>query len=230
MMSSASPHQKMMVGTVIAGAVLLAALWVMALSPKRSESAEVKTNVAAEEQRLEAAKTELASYETAYKQFDGLLAEFKRLDKAVPSRGAIADLLRQLQSRARGRNTELRLAALKPGGGTTAPTGTGTGLTPGAQPLSGGIAALPFTFAYAGKYFDLVNVLKAARKAVTVESKTGDLKIDGRLVTIEGVSFAREKPESPIIKASVSGTAYIAVTTATPPATPAAPAAPQGGS
>ena len=116
-MKSASPHQKMILGTLIAGAVLLAALWVMALSPKRSESAEVKTNVAAQEQRLAAAQTELASYQTAKKQYKGMLAELKRLDKAVPARGAIPDLLRQLQKRANGRDTELRLAALKPAGG-----------------------------------------------------------------------------------------------------------------
>ncbi len=63
-----------------------------------------------------------------------------------------------------------------------------------------------------------------------MKSKSGDLEIDGRLVTIEGVSFAREKPESPVIKASVSGTAYIAAAAAPPPATVAAPAAPTGGS
>lgn len=223
MIGSASPHQRMILATVIAGAAVLAALWLLALSPKRSESAEVKSNVAAQEARLAAAQTELASYQTAKKQFPGLLAELKRLDKAVPARGAIPNLLRQLQKRAKGRDTELRLAALKPAG-TSVP---GSGLTPGAKPLTGGLAALPFSFAYAGKYFNLVSVLKAARKAVTV--KSGDLEIDGRLVTIEGVSFAREKPDSPIIKASVSGTAYIAATAAVPPAT-AAPAAPQGGS
>ena len=225
MIGKASPHQRMILATVIAGAALLAALWLMALSPKRSESAEVKANVAAQEQRLAAAKTELASYETAKKQYPGMLAELKRLDKAVPARGAIPDLLRQLQKRAKGRDSELRLAALKPAGTTT----PGSGLTPGASPIAGGLAALPFNFTYAGKYFDLVSVLKAARKAVTVKSKTGDLEIDGRLVTIEGVSFARESPESPVIKASVSGTAYIAAA-ATPPATVADPAAPQGGS
>ena len=101
--------------------------------------------------------------------------------------------------------------------------------TPGASTPAGGVSALPFTFTYTGKYFDLVHVLAAARKAVTV--KSGDLKIDGRLVTIEGVSFARANPDSPVITASVAGTAYIAAETATPtpPAVPAA-AATQGGS
>jgi Tfp pilus assembly protein PilO len=224
MIGSASPHQRMILGTIIAGAALLAAMWLLALSPKRSESAEVKTNVAAQEQRLATAKTELASFQTARKQYPGMLAELKRLDKAVPARGAIPSLLRQLQKRANGRHSVLKLAELKPGSATP-----GSGLTPGAKPLSGGLAALPFSFTYTGKYFDLVSVLKAARKAVTVKSKSGDLEIDGRLVTIEGVSFARTKTDSPVITASVSGTAYIAAAAA-PPSTVATSAAPQGGS
>ena len=58
-----------------------------------------------------------------------------------------------------------------------------------------------------------MRVLAAARRAVTV--KSGDLKIDGRLVTIEGISFERPEADDPLIKASVSATAYIA---AAPPA------------
>lgn len=224
MLDSASPHQRMILAVLAAGAVLLAAMWMLALSPKRSESAEVKSNVAAQEQRLARAQSQLATYQDARKQYPGMLAELRRLDKAVPSRGAIPGLLRQLQKRARTRNSELQLAALKPG----AKPAPGSNLTPGATPLAGGIAALPFRFTYSGKYFDLVSVLAAARRAVTVRS--GDVKIDGRLVTIEGVAFAREKPSAPVIKASVSGTAYIAAATPTP-STAAAPAAPaQGGS
>ena len=207
MMSSASPHQRMIIVTVAVGAAILAALWMLAISPKRSESATVKSNIASQQQRLDTAKAGLASSQAARKQYPGMLAELKRLDKAVPARGQIPDLLRQLQKRARGVHSELRLAALKPG----------------ATPLAGGLAALPFTFTYAGRYFDLVHVLAAARKAVTV--KSGDLKIDGRLVTIEGVSFAPDEPGSRVIKASVAGTAYIAVAAQTPPPPDAATAA-----
>jgi Tfp pilus assembly protein PilO len=215
MIASASPHQRMMIGTVLVGLALLAALWVLALSPKRTESATVRTNVATQEQRLTAAQLELAGYEKSRDQYPGLLAELRTLDEAVPARAAIPDLLRQLQRRARVRSSELQIAALKPG--ATSPS---SAIAPGATAAAGGLAALPFTFTYAGKYFDLVHVLAAARKAVTV--KSGDLAIDGRLVTIEGVSFAREDPTAPIIKASVSGTAYIAAAPVAPPTTPAA--------
>jgi Tfp pilus assembly protein PilO len=224
MIGSASPHQRMIIGTALAGAAVLALLWVFAISPRRAESATVKESVAAQELRLSTAKSELASYKQSRTQYPGLLAELKRLDEAVPARGAISDLLRQLQKRARVRNTQLQIAALKPSG---APT-PGTSLPPGATAPNGGISSLPFTFTYTGRYFDLVQVLAAARKAVTVHS--GDLKIDGRLVTIEGLAFERDGAESRVIKASLSGTAYIAAETPpTPSAIPAASAT-QGGS
>jgi hypothetical protein len=220
----------MIIGMLAAGVALLAAMWMLALSPKRTENAKVKSDLTTEEQRLSAAQAELASNQNARKQYKGMLAELQRLDKAVPARGDIPGLLRELQKRARAGHSELRLAALKSGGGAAGAAAAGASagsLTPGATPRPGGLAALPFSFTYAGKYFDLVHVLAAARKAVTV--KSGDVKIDGRLVTIEGVSFAREDPNSPVIKASVSGTAYIAVAATPPPSAAVAAAPAQGG-
>ena len=220
MISSASPYQRMMIGTGLVAAAIIALLWVMAISPRKSESAEVTQNVATQEQRLADARTQLASYQASKKQYRGLLTELGRLDEAVPARGDIPELLRQLQRRARVRKSELQVAALKPTSGAQ-PGGAATGLTPGAAQRPGGVAALPFTFTYTGEYFDLVAVLKAARRAVTV--KSGDLDIDGRLVTIEGLAFEREEPTSSLIKASVSGTAYIAAAPEAPTPAPAAP-------
>lgn len=228
MIKSASPHQRMIAVTVLGGLGLLVALWLMAISPKRAESAEVRDNVAAQEQRLADARTQLASYQQSRKEYPKNLRVLKRLDKAVPARGEISTLLRQLQKKANASNSDLRLAALKPGAAAV-PGTTGVAGTPGAT--TGGVAGLstlPFTFTYTGKYFDLVKVLKAARRTVT--AKSGNLKIDGRLVTIEGLSFQRATPDAPLIKASVSGTAYIAAAPPTPPAADPAAATTQGGS
>ena len=100
---------------VLAGIAILAALWMLAISPKREERTAVKANVAAQEARLSTAQAQLASFEAAKKQFPVKLAELKRLDEAVPARGAISSLLRQLQRRAKARNSNLRLVALKSG-------------------------------------------------------------------------------------------------------------------
>jgi Tfp pilus assembly protein PilO len=232
MISSASPHQRMMIGTILAGAALLAALWLLAIAPKRTESAAVKANVATQQQRLDAARTQLATYQSARKQYPGLLVELRGLDKAVPARGQVSALLRQLQKRAKASKSMLRLVSLDstaavpvattPGAAPAAP------LTPGAMLGTGGLAKLPFSFEYSGRYFDLVHILAAARRTVSV--KSGDLKIKGRLVTIEALSFQPSTPGSKLITANVSGTAYIAAAPPTPtaPATPAA--ATQGGS
>ena len=225
MINSGSPHQRMILVTGLVGVVILAALWMLALSPKRSESAQVKESVTTQEARLAEAKTQLASYQSAKKQYPGMLAELKRLDEAVPARGEIQVLLRQIQKRAKARGSDLQVAALKASNGPGAST---AGLTPGASQRNGGIATLPFQFTYTGKYFDLVRVLAAARRAVTV--KSGDLKIDGRLVTIEGMSFERPDVEKPLIKATVSATAYIAAAPPAPAPAAAPAAAATGGS
>ena len=109
---------------VLAGVAVLAALWMLAISPKREERSQVRENVAAQQARLQDAQTQLASYETAKTQFPVNLKELKKLDKAVPARGAISELLRQLQRRANVRNSDLRLVALKAG---AAATGTDSG-------------------------------------------------------------------------------------------------------
>jgi Tfp pilus assembly protein PilO len=207
----------MIAGTLLAGLALLAALWFAAIAPKRSERAKVRDNVVAQEARLAVAKTKVVSYQSARKQFPGLMAELKRLDVAVPGRGAIAKLLRELQRRARVSGSDLRLAALKTGG---APADGAARTTPGATTGPGGMAALPFTFEYEGEYFDLLHILRAVRKSVKVRS-SGDLAIGGRLLTIDGLTFNRSAANASRTTAVVNATAYIAPDGAASPQAPA---------
>jgi len=217
---------------VLAGIAILAALWMLAISPKREERAQVKANVATQEARLQTAQAQLASFEAAKKAFPAKLAELKQLDKAVPARGAISSLLRQLQRRAKVRNSNLQLVALKPG--TAAAAGAdGTPLTPGATVGPDGLAALPFTFEFTGEYFDLRDILATVRRSVSV--RKDKIKVGGRLLTIDGLSFIRTDPSSTRTKATLNATAYIAPDGASTPQPPAAaaattPATPSGGS
>jgi Tfp pilus assembly protein PilO len=216
---------------VLAGIAILAALWMLAISPKRDERSQVKANVAAQEARLQTAQTQLASFEAAKKQFPVKLAELKRLDEAVPARGAISSLLRQLQRRAKVRNSNLRLVALKSGAPTT--TGANGVSTPGATVGPNGLAALPFEFEFSGEYFDLRDILATVRRSVSV--RKDKVKVSGRLLTIDSVKFTRADPASSRTKATLTATAYIApdgAATPEPPAaaTPATPATPTGGS
>jgi Tfp pilus assembly protein PilO len=206
---------------VLTGLALLGALWVLAISPKRTDSAAVSDNVATQEQRLHAAQTQLATYENSHKQFPGMLAELRTLDKAVPARAAISSLLRQLQRRANVRGSELRLVALKA-------AATTPGAVAGAPAGPAGLSTLPFTFEFTGKYFDLRDILRQVRRSVSVHK--GDVKVAGRLLTIDGVTFTPSSPESTDTKAVVSATAYIAPDGASTPQPPAAAAKTSGGS
>ena len=220
----------------LAGLAVLAALWMLAISPKREERSQVKANLAAQEARLQTAQTQLASFEAAKQQFPVKLAELEQLDEAVPARGAISSLLRQLQRRAKVRNSNLRLVALKAGGPAPAAADAATGaapVTPGASAGPDGLATLPFTFEFTGEYFDLRDILAAVRRSVSV--KKGKVKVGGRLLTIDGLSFTRIDPASSRMKATLNATAYIApdgTSTPQPPAAAAAttPAGPTGGS
>ena len=217
---------------VLAGVAILAGLWMMAISPKREERSQVRDNVTAQQARLTTAETQLAASEAAKKQFPVKLAELKRLDKAVPARGAISSLLRQLQRRAKVRNSDLRLVALTTGG-TAAPGTAGGVSTPGATVGPNGLAALPFEFEFTGEYFDLRDILATVRRSVSV--RKDKVKVTGRLLTIDSVSFTRTDPTTTRTKATLKATAYIAPDGAATPQPPAAagattPATPTGGS
>jgi hypothetical protein len=220
-MSKLSAQNRVIVSIVLVGLALVAVLWVTAIAPKRADRNGVAANVSAQEHRVDAARVQVVDYTESRKQFPGMLSELKSLDMAVPSRGAISKLLRQLQRRARARGSRLQLAALK----TAAPAPGTTPATPGAAAGPGGLAALPFTFEYSGDYFDLVSILRAVR--ASVQTRAGDLEIDGRLLTIDGLTFKRPTGAGKLTQAVVSATAYIAPDSAAPqvPATAA-----QGGS
>lgn len=213
--------------TITIAVVLLAALWFMAIAPKRSERADVTANVTAQQARLDAAQAQVAAYSTSRDQFAGLMTELRGLDRAVPSRAAISAMLRELQRRAKVRGSDLRLVALKHG--ATQNAGVNATGTPGAVAGPGGLAALPFTFEYTGRYFDLVDILRTVRRSVRVTA--GDLNIGGRLLTIDGLSFKRVDPGARLTKAVLNATAYVAADGAqAAPLAPDPPAAAEAGS
>ena len=82
---------------------------------------------------------------------------------------------------------------------------------------------LPFTFRFTGDYFDLRDILATVRRSVRV--KKGTVKVDGRLLTIDGLTFSRPDPTSRETRAILNATAYIAPDGASSPEPPANAAA-----
>ena len=201
-------QSRMLSATIFAAVALIAAVWFLAIAPKRGDRAQVRDSLAAQQSRLDSANAQRTTYTASRKQFGGLLTELRGLDKAVPARAAVSALLRELQRRAKVRGSDLRLVALKDGA-AAAPAAAGVApATPGAVAGPGGLSALPFTFEYTGRYFDLVDILATVRRAVRAPG--GDLAIRGRLLTVDGLAFERVEGSTRLTKAVVNATAYIA--------------------
>jgi hypothetical protein len=212
-MRKLSAQNTLLLPVIATGVALFALIWVAALAPKNAESRKAHNAVIKQEQRLDKARKQVVAYTASRKRFEGMLVELRRLDLAVPARADISGLLREVQVRARLRDSDLRLATLK---SDAAATGSAQPVTPGATAGPGGLSALQFTFAYTGRYFNMLKVLHAVRDAVTVQS--GNLSIDGRLLTIDGVTFQRPDATSKLTKVVLNATAYVAADSAKPPA------------
>lgn len=108
-------------------------------------------------------------------------------------------------------------------------------LPPGAVVGTAGLATMPFSFVFEGRYLDMQRFLADVDRFVAVHGSRIDVR--GRLLTVGGLSLTTSPDEHGLVKASISATAYVAPSdrTADPFATgassaPAAGASPATGS
>lgn len=134
-------------------------------------------------------------------------------------------------------------AAAAAAGGTTDATGTAAGapaapaapttpaqaatagLPPGATVGAAGIATMPFTFQFEGSFLRMQRFLERVQRFVA--DRDGALRVDGRLLTIDGIGIGPGTSGFPSVKASLTATAYVlpleqGLTAGATPQTPAA--------
>lgn len=222
-MSSLSADARRAIVVLLAGVMAAAALWVVVIAPKRSDKADAQGRAEAQQARLDTAEQKVSENRSAKADYPRHKRELRKLDVAVPARGAISELLRELQAEARRRGAELQVVALKDqaAAATALPATPGAApapgpTTPGAAPGPDGLSTLPFSLNFTGRYFDLVHLLRTVRRAVSEQD--GKVVAKGRLLTIDGLTFQRPKRSSSITKASMNATAYIAPPSVTTPA------------
>ncbi|MEA2331535.1 MAG: hypothetical protein QOH58_1673 [Thermoleophilaceae bacterium] len=125
----------------------------------------------------------------------------------------------------------------------TAAGADASGATSGAAPAADGstsaapgLDSVPLEFAFSGSFFDLADFFHRMKRFVKVANK--DIRVQGRLMTIDGLTFKSDK--FPVITAEVRATVYLspksqgttagatpdgpATDGATPASNPAAPA------
>jgi Tfp pilus assembly protein PilO len=126
--------------------LVLVAYWFLVLAPKRADATKAGDDLAAQEQRVDAARDKLVTAKSAKDSFKASYAEVVRLGKAIPSTVDMPSLLVQLNAAAEG--TDIRFTHIKTGERTsaattttsTAPAGSESGTT-GTPAAAGGETA-----------------------------------------------------------------------------------------
>jgi Tfp pilus assembly protein PilO len=104
--------------------------------------------------------------------------------------------------------------------GGASPSGSSTGtaaapasqvaasaLPPGAVVGTAGFATLPFSFVFEGSFLDMQRFLARVDSFVRVQGK--DVKVSGRLLTVDGISLASGTDGATTVKATIAATAYL---------------------
>jgi Tfp pilus assembly protein PilO len=210
---------------MIALAVLVGVFWTQLLSPKREEAKELSAQVEQLEASLALHEAEVAEGEDAKKDFPTEYQHLVVVGKAVPGDDEVASLLVQVNRIAGSAGGTFRNLQLTAGGGegeapAPAPAAGSEGtpasatevaaslLPLGATVGPAGLAVMPYDVTFDGDFFQIADFIAGLDSLV--KTKDSEVKVDGRLVTVDGFSLEAAPDEGfPALQASFALTTYL---------------------
>jgi Tfp pilus assembly protein PilO len=219
-------RDRLMLVGIVALAVLLGA-WFTTVSPEREKASKVTAEVQSARQQLATAESQADSAISARAQYSTAYASLVSLGQAVPASAETPALIYTLDRATHIRDVQFSSI-------TSGSTGSSSaGATSAAQ--STGFTQQPFTFVFNGSFVDLYKLLNQL-EGFTVQTPTGSLHVNGRLLTIDTVSLTpnageaqgssgSSKQKSGQLTGTITATAYVlpAGQSALGGATPSAP-------
>jgi len=197
---SLSPRALALV-SVLAVVLYTAVVWFLLVSPKRSEVATARSDLAAAEVRLSEAQTAGLRPRGAGTP----VADVSRLAKAMPASADQPGLVLELSRLAQQSGVTLR------------------SITPQEQVAGlGGPTLIPLTVTVGGNYRQITNFLLRTRSLVAV--RDGEIRALGRLLAVQSVSLAESDTRGfPNLNATVALNAYVYDGPIVAPEVPAVP-------
>lgn len=215
--------------------VVLAAAWVMVVSPERSKASKLNVQIAAAQTALSEAEGKLASARTAQSQYATAYTSVVNLGKAVPPSEEVPSLIYQLAHATDQKSVQFASIV----NSTTSGSSSSSASTPAASSsAAAGFTQLPFTFVFEGSFFDLEHLFQQLTD-FTTSTSTGNLQVSGRLLTIQSVKLSPApsaeagKGATANLTGTITATAYVlpasqgltgAASAASPTGTGASPA------
>jgi Tfp pilus assembly protein PilO len=200
---------------VIAALAIVAAAWLLVVTPEREKATKLGAEVSTAESQLTTAQSEVNAARSAETDYPTEYTSLVNLGKAVPTSQEVPSLIVQLAQATNEKQVEF--TSITSGGSaggssaSAAPTAASTAFT-----------AMPFTFVFNGSFFDLYDLFQQLNH-FTVRTSAGSLQVSGRLLTIQSVQLAPgTSPGSGKSSGQLTGT--ITATAYVLPASQAAPA------
>ncbi len=222
-------RDRLMLMGIVALAVLLGA-WLTTVSPERERASKVTAEVESARQQLATAESQADSATNARAQYSTAYSSLVSLGQAVPASAETPALIYMLDRASHSRDVQFSSIT----NGSSGSSSASVGAVPAAQ--GAGFTAQPFTFVFDGSFVDLYKLLNQL-EGFTVQTPTGSLHVDGRLLTIDTVSLApntseaqssssSSKHKSAQLTGTITATAYVlpAGESALGGATPSGPA------
>ena len=170
-----------LLATLGATVLLAVAGWMLLVSPKRSQAADLKAKIAVAEARLAVEHTQPSQGEIS-------AAEVRQLELALPDSGEMSNLVRQLDGLARRVGVTL------------------DSVTPAAETGASGYRAIPLSVVVDGKFFRVNRFLTLLRNQVQV--RDGRVRGTGRLFDVQAIDFEQSTAPRPNVRATLTMAAY----------------------
>jgi hypothetical protein len=176
---------------------VLAAGWLMEVSPERGKAATLDSQVSAAKAQLATAESQLAEAKGAQAQYGTAYASLVRLGQAVPADQQVPSLVYELDQASNGKSVEFNSITSGVSGSSSSPSPASSSSSSSAAnaAASTGFTQMPFTFIFEGTYVDLYHLLNQVQ-GFTVQSAAGAIHVSGRLLTIQGASLEQSNSGS----------------------------------
>jgi hypothetical protein len=210
-----------LIGVVVVA--LLGATWMLAISPERQKAAQLETQVAAAQAQLASAESKVSSAHAAQSQYSTAYASLVNIGKAVPPSDEVSSLIEELSRASNEKQvgfTSITSSATSSSSSSASPAAASTSTSTSASTsasasssASAGFTQLPFSFVFEGSYFDLEHLFNQLTEFATLDT-SGNLQVNGRLLTIQSVHLAPLSGAEPgkstdLLTGTITASAYV---------------------
>jgi len=177
-----------MVLIVVSALVVLAAAWLLLVSPERQQAAKLQSKVTQASAQLATDESQLASARSAQSRYAAAYASLVSLGKAVPPGREVPSLVYQLAQASNQRHVDFSSIVSGASSASSSSSSSSSSATAAPAAAVAGFTQMPFTFVFNGTFSDLYHLFQQLN-GFTVRTASGGLQVNGRLLTIQSAKL-----------------------------------------